>query len=122
MNRSVMIAFGRLCGEALLFTVVAIIIVGVMGNLNQWDTSAKYSNAFFIAGALVIIGGLSSRMAAGRDWDEFQRIDAASFRGMSPAERANLIVEASSSLRLVIVALMSGIFLIILSLLVWDLF
>lgn len=122
MNRSVMIAFGRLCGEALLFTVVAIIIVGVMGNLNKWDTSTKYSNAFFIAGALVIIGGLSSRMAAGQDWDEFQRIDAASFRGMSPAERANFIVEASSSLRLVIVALMSGIFLIILSLLVWDLF
>ncbi len=41
-----------------------------MGNLNKWDTSVKYSNAFFIAGALVIIGGLSSRMAASEDWYE----------------------------------------------------
>jgi hypothetical protein len=117
-----MVAFGKLCGEALLFTVVALIIVGVMGNLNKWETSTKYSNAFFIAGALVIIGGLSSRMAAGKGWEAFQRIDAESFRGLSPAERANFIVEASSSLRLVIVTLMAGILLIILSLLVWDRF
>ncbi len=122
MNRTVMIAISKLFGEALLFTIVAILIVGVMGSLNKWETSTKYSNAFFIAGALVIIGGLSSRMAAGQDWDEFQRIDAPGFRGMSPTERANFIVEASSSLRLVIVALMSGILLIIISLLVWDRF
>ena len=82
----------------------------------------KYSNAFFIAGALVIIGGLSSRMAASRDWNSFQRLNAESFRDMSPTERANYIVEASSSLRLAIIGLLSGISLMLISSLVWELF
>ncbi len=41
---------------------------------------------------------------------------------MSPTERANFIVEASSSLRLVIVGLLSGVSLMIISSLVWELF
>jgi hypothetical protein len=93
MNRTVIIAIGKLCGEALLIT-----------------------------GALVIIGSLSSRMAAGQEWDVFLRLDSPSFRGMSPAERASFIVEASSSLRLVIVGLLGGISLILISLLVWGMF
>ena len=122
MNRTVIIAVSKLCGEALLITVIAVILVGVMGNMNKWDTSMKYSNAFFIAGALVIIGGLSSRMAASEDWNIYRRLGAGSFRDMSPTERANFIVEASSSLRLVIVGLLSGISLMIISSLVWGLF
>jgi hypothetical protein len=122
MNRTVVIAVGKLCGEALLITVLAVIAIGVMGNVNQWNTSMKYSNAFFIAGALVIIGGLSSRMAASEDWRSYQRLNAESFRDMSPTERANFIVEASSSLRLVIVGLLSGISLMIISSLVWEMF
>jgi len=122
MKRPVIIAVSKLCGEAVLITIFAGIIIGIIGNLKQWDTSIKYSNAFFIAGAFVIIGGLSSRMAASSEWNAFQRLDAESFRDMSPTERANFIVEASSSLRLVIVGLLSGISLILISSLVWELF
>jgi hypothetical protein len=122
MNRTVITAVAKLCGEALIITVIAGIVVGIMGNLNKWDTSMKYSNAFFIAGALVIIGGLSSRMAASEDWNIYLRLGGGSFGDMSPTERANFIIEASSSLRLVIVALLSGISLMIISLLVWEMF
>ena len=122
MKRTVIIAMSKLCGEAVLITVFAGIVIGIIGYLNKWVTSIKYSNAFFIAGALVIIGGLSSRMAASEDYNYFQRLDAESFRGMSPTERANFIVEASSSLRLVIIGLLSGISLILISSLVWELF
>ncbi len=108
-RRQVMIAISKLCGEAFIITILAGIAILILGNLNQWDSSMKYSNAFFIAGALVIIAGLSSRMAAGREWNTFQRVTGETFRGISPAERANYIVEASSSLRLVVVALLSGI-------------
>lgn len=122
MKRQVIIAISKLCGEALLIIVFAGIVIGIMGNLNEWDTSTKYSNAFFIAGALAIIGGLSSRMAASEDWNIFQKLHAESFRDMSPTERANFIVEASGSLRLVIVGLLSGISLMLISSLVWEMF
>ena len=122
MNRTVVIAISKLCGEALLITVLAIIVVVIMGNLNKWDSSMKYSNALFIAGALVIIGGLSSRLAASEDWYTFRRIGSESYSDMSPTERANFIVEASSSLRLVIIGLLGGISLMLISLLVWGRF
>jgi hypothetical protein len=122
MKRPVITAMIKLCGEAVALTIFAGIVIVIIGNLKAWDTSMKYSNAFFIAGALVIIGGLSSRMAASQEWNTFQRLDAESFRGMSPTERANFIVELSSSLRLVVIGLLSGISLIIISTLVWGRF
>ena len=122
MKRQVIVAMSKLCGEAVSITLFAVIAVVIIGNLNQWNTSMKYSNAFFIAGALVIIGGLSSRMAASQEWNIFQRSGGESFRDMSPTERANFIVEASSSLRLVIIGLLSGISLMLISSLVWELF
>lgn len=122
MKRQVMIAMSKLCGEAVAITIFAGIVIGIIGNMKKWDTSIQYSNAFFIAGALVIIGGLSSRMAASADWISYQKVDAESFRDMSPTERANFIVETSSSLRLVIIGLLSGISLMLISSLVWELF
>lgn len=81
-----------------------------------------YSNAFFIAGCLVIIAGTSSRMAAGPEWSTFQLLHAESFRGMSSSERADAIIRASSSVRLVVLGLLTGILLMIISLIVAKLF
>lgn len=122
MKRLLFWAVIRLCGEAVLLTLVTGILIGLLGYLNQWDTSYRYSNAFFIAGCLLIIGGAFSRHAAGLGWESYERLSAESFRDMSPGERANHIVNESSSIRLVILGLVSGIALIIISLLVWDLF
>jgi hypothetical protein len=115
MKRSVMTALLKLCGEAVLITLFVGISIAVLGNWKQWETSAKYSNAFFIAGALVFIAGAFSRKAAGEEWGTYMRIDAEGFRDMSPGERAEFIVKASSSLRLVIVGALTGILLMIIS-------
>ena len=112
----------NMCGEAVVLTIFAGIAIGIIGNLNKWDTSLEYSNAFFIAGCLVIIAGTLSRLGAGQEWNYFQGLYAESFRDMSPGERANFIVNASSSVRLVMLGLLSGILLILISVLVMKLF
>jgi hypothetical protein len=122
MKRLVILTIIKMCGEALLLTMVAGIIIGIIGYRNQWDASIQYSNAFFIAGCLLIIAGGSSKMTAGTDWESSQTLYAESFRGMSNSERANFIINASSSYRLVILGLLSGITLIIISALVYRIF
>jgi len=105
-----------------LLTIVVGIIIGVIGYTNKWDTTIAYSNAFFIAGVLMIIAGASSKLGAGQDWHSFQLLYADSFHDMSSSERANLIIDASNSVRLVILGALSGILLIITSVLVMSIF
>jgi len=83
--------------------------------MNKWDTTVAYSNAFFIAGCLMIIAGGSSRLTAGQEWSSYQSVYAESFRDMSSGERAKYIINASSSYRLVILGLVSGILLILIA-------
>lgn len=109
----------KMGGEAVLLTFLVGILIGTIGYLQKWNTAVQYSNAFFIAGSLLIIGGVFSRRAAGQDWGSFLLLSAETFRDMSPGERANAIVTASSPVRLVILGLASGILLILISLLVY---
>lgn len=122
MKRSVMMAIITMCGKAVLLTAIAGILIGVIGNIRKWDTSIAYGNAFFIAGCLMIIAGASSKLGAGQEWYSFQFLYAESFRDMSSTERANFIINASSSLSLVILGLLSGILLILISVLVTKMF
>jgi hypothetical protein len=122
MKRIVLMAVLKLCGEAIALVILAGIVIGIIGNLNQWTTALAYSNALFIAGCLLVIAGASSRLGAGQEWGQFQGLYAESFRNMSASERANFIVDASSSLRLVIVGLLSGVSLMLISELVAKLF
>ena len=122
MKRPVMMALIKMCGEALLLAILAGIAIGIIGNLNHWDTALEYSDAFFIAGSLLIIAGASSRLAAGQDLERFRGLYADSYRNMSPAERVDFIVNASSSVRLVVIGLLSGVLLILISELVAILF
>ena len=108
----------KMCGEAILLTIIAGIVIGVIGNRNKWDTSRAYSDAFFIAGCLAIVAGGASRLGAGRDWNSFQLLYAESFRDMSNSERANFIVNSSNSARILILGLLSGMLLILISVLV----
>jgi hypothetical protein len=119
MKKLIITTILKMCGEAVLLAILAGIIIGIIGKLNGWNTSHQYSNAFFIAGCLLIIGGAFSRQAAGQDWDSFQLLSAESFRDKSPGERANIIINASSSVRLIILGLLSGALLILTSVLIW---
>ena len=115
MNRFVIVAVIKMCTKVILLTAAAGIVIGIIGRLNQWRTALQYSNAFFIAGSLLIIAGTASRLGAGEDWAAFQRIHAESLRDMSPGERANFIVQVSSPVSLLILGLLSGVLLIFLS-------
>jgi hypothetical protein len=112
----------KLCGEAILLAIVAGIVVGVIGNVNKWDTSLAYSNAFFIAGSLMIVAGGLSRLYASQDWNNSQYLYAESFRNMSSSERANYIISASNSVKMLILGLLSGILLILISVVVTVIF
>ena len=122
MKRLVFMTMVKLCGEAIFIAILVGIAIGIIGNLKKWDTSLEYSNAFTIAGFLVIIAGASSRLGSGQEWNNFQGLYAESFRDMNAGERANFIVNASSSFRLVILGLLSGLLLILCSVLVMELF
>jgi hypothetical protein len=122
MKRSIMIAIIKLVGEAILFTIIAGIIIAIIGKVNEWETAIQYSNAFFIAGGLVIIAGVMSRLRAGEEWYYFQRYSTESLPDMSPAERANFIVNTNNSLRQTILGLLTGFLLILISVLVMKLF
>jgi len=115
MKRLIILTLIKMCGEAILLALTVGIVIAVIGNINNWDTSIAYSNAFFIAGCLLVVTGGMSRLSAGQEWTSFHLLSAESFRGMSNSERANFIIDASSSFRLVILGLLSGILLIIIS-------
>jgi len=121
MKRLVIMAIIKMCGKAILITMMAGIVIGVIGYKNQWDSLA-YSNAFFIAGGLIIVAGAFSRLVAGQEWGVFQSLYAESFRDMSSGERAEFIISASSSVSQLILGLLSGIMLILISAFVTKMF
>jgi hypothetical protein len=115
MERLVIKAIIKMCAKSVLLTVIIGVIISIIGYINKWNSSITYSNAFFVAGCLLIIAGTSSRYAAGQEIDNYQLLYSESFRGMSNSERANFIINASSSISTVILGLLSGILLILIS-------
>jgi len=122
MKRLVILTILKLFAKAILITIMIGIAIVIIGTTKKWYSSITYSNAFFIAGALMIVAGAFSRLAAGEDWNNFQLVSGESFRGMSSSERANYIIDASSSVSLLILGLLSGLLLILLSVLVTKMF
>lgn len=115
MERLVIKAIIKMCVKAISLTAVIAVIIGIIGYINQWNSLITYSNAFFLAGCLVIVAGTSSRLGAGREQSISPLLYAESFRGMSGIERANFIINANSPLSLVILGVLSGILLMLIS-------
>jgi hypothetical protein len=115
MNRLVIKAILKMCAESILLATVIGVAIGILGHVNKWNSSVAYSDAFFVAGCVVIVAGASSRLAAGGERNNFQLFHAESFRDMSTSEQANFIINASSSLHLVILGVLIGIWLILIS-------
>lgn len=115
MKRLVIKAIIKMCAKAIALTTVIGVVIGVIGYINQWDSSIAYSNAFFLAGCLLIIAGTASKFTAGQDWDTFQLLGAESFRGMSSGERAQFIIDVSSPINTLILGVLSGLLLILIS-------
>jgi len=115
MKRLVFQAIAKMCGKAVLLTAAIAAIIAATGYANKWNASLPYSNAFFIAGALMIIAGASSRYVSyqlsGRD----RTIGAESLRDMSSGERAQYILDVSSPMSTAILGILTGVFLILIS-------
>jgi hypothetical protein len=122
MKRLVIKAIIKMCAKSIFLATIIGVVIGIIGYINKWNSSIAYSNAFFLAGCLVIVAGGLSRLGAGQEWNHFQLLYAESFRDMSSSERANFIINASSSVSLVILGLMSGILLILISVFMTKLF
>ncbi len=122
MKRLAIMAIVKMCGKAVLLTIVIGIAIGIIGYMNKWDTSLPYSNGFFIAGCLAMGAGAMSRLYAGQERNNFQLFHAASFRDMSTSEQANFIINASSSVGMIILHLLTGILLILISVFVTKMF
>ncbi len=115
MKRFVIQAIIKMLVKAIAITAIIGVVIGILGYVNKWNSSITYSNAFFVAGCLMIIAGASSRYAASQGWNSYQQLPAESFRGMSTTERVNYIIDTSSPVRTVILGVLTGIFLIIIS-------
>jgi len=122
MKRLVIKAIIKMGAKSILLATIIGVVIGIIGYTNKWNSSIAYSNAFFLAGCLVIVAGTSSRLAAGQEWNNFQLLYSESFRDMSSSERANFIINSSSPVRMVILGLLSGILLIIISVFVTKMF
>ncbi|MBI5294544.1 MAG: hypothetical protein HY869_03635 [Chloroflexi bacterium] len=105
----------KLCAKSFAITTIIGVVIGIIGYVKEWNSPIAYSNAFFVAGCLLIIAGTSSRYAASQDWNEYQLLNAESFREMSSSQRINHIVNENSPLHLVLLGVLSGILLILIS-------
>ena len=76
-----------MCVESFVFTAIIAVVIGILGYINKWNSTIAYSNAFFVAGCLVIVAGASSRLAAGQERDTCLLFHAESFRDMSSSEQ-----------------------------------
>jgi hypothetical protein len=104
-----------MCAKSIALTTIIGVVIGIIGYINKWNSSIAYSNAFFVAGCLLIISGTSSRYAAGQEWNNFQLLNADSFHEMSSSERVIFIINESSPISLVILGVLSEILLILIS-------
>lgn len=112
MKRYVFQAILKMCAKAIALTAIIGAIIGIIGYVKQWDSTIKYSNAFFLAGCLMIIAGTSARYAASQGWNSYQLLDGEGFEGMGATERAIHIINDSSPIRTVILGVLTGLLLI----------
>ncbi len=104
-----------LCAKSVLLTALIGGVIGVIGNYNKWTSPVTYSNAFFLAGSLMIIAGASSRFAVSQGSSAYQLLGAESFRTMSSSERRDYIIGVSSSMSTVILGILTGVVLVLVS-------
>ncbi len=115
MQQPLLKAIATLCAKSAVLTALIGGVIALVGYFNKWTSPIAYSNAFFLAGSLMIIAGASSRFAASQGGGAYQLLGAESFRNMSSGERRDHIIKVSSSLSTVILGLITGAVLLVIS-------
>lgn len=122
MKRQIILNVLKVVGQAVIITLIAALIILIVGFLKHWQTSIQYSNAFFIAGSvLIIVGGLSKfSAAAGRAPP--QNSPTETHPEPSPGEQSTQVVKPSSTSRLLAIGVISGFLCFIVSALITKIF
>jgi hypothetical protein len=120
MKSLIVKAIINLCVKSILLTLAIGSLISLLGFVNHWATSLAYSNAFFLAGCLVIVAGTATKLSAQHDYSETFRFE--SFRKTFLNEPANATENSSGSLNLVALGLSTGISLALISILIDRLF
>ncbi|MFN8443112.1 MAG: hypothetical protein U0175_20225 [Caldilineaceae bacterium] len=115
MKRFIIQEIGKLFAKSALLAAMIGVVVAVLGYLNQWNSLIPYSNAFFVAGCLLIIAGASSRFTAGQETATYRTIHPQSMRDMSFGDQISYIVDSSSPISRVMLGVVSGLLLIVVS-------
>ncbi len=115
MKRLIIKAIFTMCAKALGFTAAIAVIIAIIGYVNKWDSTLAYSNAFFLAGCLMIVAGTASNFRGSQENYNYRLFTAESFRGMSGSERALYIMNVNSPISNVILGVLTGILLILIS-------
>jgi hypothetical protein len=107
----------RILIGAILFSLIAGIVVSIIGLKLGWKTSIQFSDGFFWAGALMIFIGLISYQGYS------QRPREESMVSVDPAERSNLwAADTSRGKNIMAMFGISGLLLFVVSFLVGRLF
>jgi ABC-type glycerol-3-phosphate transport system permease component len=114
MKRLIIRAAIKIGVKSIVFTTIIGAVIGVIGYIKKWDSPVTYSNAFFLAGCVVLIAALSSRYAAMRS-SHSPSFHTTSYHEMNSQEQEDYISSMSSSLSTVIFGVMSGLLLILIS-------
>ncbi len=74
----------RILISAILFSLIADIVVSIIGLLLGWKTSTEFSNGFFLAGVIMILIGLLSFQGYSQRTSDWPPVN------LDPAERSKL--------------------------------
>ncbi len=109
------------CVKVVVLTVMIGVIIVIIGNRSGWSTSIDYSNAFFVAGVFVMAGGLASRLGGSHDVNQFRLLSSTkNFRDKS--KQQDLVANTRGSTNLVVLSVLSGVLLILTSVLITKMF
>ncbi len=109
----------RLLLSIVMATVLASLIVLIVGWIAKWNTSRQFSDGFFIAGAVFALLGFLAVLGGFTRRTDFKITYSQSARDASLAERARLMMEdIRQGYGLLILLVGSSVFLIVISVLV----
>ena len=121
MKKIIINSIIELLAEAILFTLAIGGVIVILGYFRKWDSPVSYSDAFFLVGLLVFATCVISRLSSSQGMFNFPSLTAESYKKMDFSERMQYIIHINSPRRLVILGFLTGLFLILISVIVSSL-
>jgi uncharacterized membrane protein len=115
------VQFLRLFGKVLAATAIIALIILLLGYFLQWNEPVRYSNAFFLAGAIVIVLGVLSITGGFAQRANFQMTYAESAGNANIAERnQRTAADITQRYGSMILLMITGILLIVIAVVIGE--